>query len=82
MKENGFWLFFGFFDFKRVEEVGITFSIMNKGKYVFAQLVSILPKYEFDKCVARHKGNYKAKGFTCWIQFLAMSPNSLTIFDL
>jgi hypothetical protein len=36
-----------------------------KGKYVSAELGSILPKYEFDKCVARHKGNYKAKGFTC-----------------
>ena len=51
---------------------------MHKGKYVFAQLMSILPKYEFDKCVARHKGNYKAKGFTCWIQFLAMSFGQLT----
>lgn len=51
---------------------------MNQGKYVFAQLFDILPKYEFDKCVARYKGNYKVKGFTCWIQFLAMSFGQLT----
>jgi hypothetical protein len=46
---------------------------MNQGKYIFAQLFEFLPKYEFDKCVARYQGNYKNKGFTCRIQFLAMS---------
>ena len=51
---------------------------MNKGKYVFSQLFDILPKYEFDKCVARYKGNYRVKGFTCWIQFLTMSFGQLT----
>lgn len=51
---------------------------MNQGKYVFAQLFEFLPKYEFDKCVARYQGNYKNKGFTCWIQFLAMSFGQLT----
>ncbi len=51
---------------------------MNHGKYVFAQLFEILPKYEFDNCVARYKGNYKVKGFTCWIQFLTMSFGQLT----
>jgi transposase len=51
---------------------------MNRGKYVFAQLFDILPKYEFDKSVARYHGNYRVKGFTCWIQFLAMSFGQLT----
>lgn len=51
---------------------------MNHGKYVFAQLFDILPKYKFDKCVARYKGNFKVKGFTCWLQFLAMSFGQLT----
>ena len=51
---------------------------MNQGKYVFAQLFDILPKYEFDKCVARYQGNYKVKGFTCWLQFLTMSFGQLT----
>lgn len=51
---------------------------MNHGKYVFAQLFDILPKYEFDKCVSRYQGNSRVKGFTCWIQFLAMSFGQLT----
>ncbi len=51
---------------------------MNHGKYVFAQLFDILPKYEFDKCVARHQGNSRVKGFTCWLQFLSMSFGQLT----
>ena len=51
---------------------------MHQGKYVFAQFFDILPKYEFDKCVARYQGNYKVKGFTCWLQFLTMSFGQLT----
>jgi Domain of unknown function (DUF4372)/Transposase DDE domain len=51
---------------------------MNKGQYVFNQIISILPKYEFDKCVARYQGNYKVKDFTCWIQFLCMSFGQLS----
>ena len=51
---------------------------MNQGKYVFAQLFETLPKYEFDKCVTRYQGNYKVKGLTCWMQFLAMSFGQLT----
>ena len=51
---------------------------MNLGKYVFNQLFDILPKYEFDKCVNRYQGNFKIKGFTCWLQFLTMSSGQLT----
>jgi hypothetical protein len=51
---------------------------MNHGKYVFSQLFEFLPKYEFEKCIARYKGNYKNKGFTCRNQFLAMSFGQLT----
>lgn len=51
---------------------------MNHGKYVFTQLFEYLPKYEFDKVVARYQGNYKNKGFTCWTQFLVMSFGQLT----
>ncbi|MBP8850651.1 MAG: DUF4372 domain-containing protein [Breznakibacter sp.] len=32
---------------------------MNQGKTVFAQIMSNISKYEFDKCVIRYKGNYK-----------------------
>ena len=51
---------------------------MNHGKYVFAQIFDILPKYEFEKCVARYQGDLRVKGFTCWIQFLVMSFGQLT----
>jgi Domain of unknown function (DUF4372)/Transposase DDE domain len=51
---------------------------MNHGKYVFTQLFDILPKYEFDKCVTRYQGNFKVKGFTCWLQFLTMAFGQLT----
>ncbi len=51
---------------------------MYNGKYVFAQLFEILPRYDFDKCVRRYQGDKKNKGFTCWLQFLTMSFGQLT----
>lgn len=51
---------------------------MNKGKYVFAQLNSLVNRYEFDKCVIRYQGDYKVKDFSCWSQFLCMMFGQLT----
>lgn len=51
---------------------------MFQGKYVFSQLVSLIPKYEFNKCVKRYKGHYKVKSFLCWNQFLCMCFGQLT----
>lgn len=51
---------------------------MNQGITVFSQLMRLLSKYEFDKCVRRYRGNYKVKEFTCWQQFLIMSFAQLT----
>lgn len=51
---------------------------MFTGQYVFSQLTEFLPKYEFDKCVASHKGHYRVKSFSCWTQFLAMLFGQLT----
>jgi hypothetical protein len=51
---------------------------MNQGKTVFAQLMELLPKYEFDKCVNRYGGHYKVQRFSCWEQFLVMSFAQLT----
>lgn len=45
---------------------------MNSGKYVFAQVVSILDANDFKKCVDKYEGNFKVKGFTCWHQLLCM----------
>jgi hypothetical protein len=45
---------------------------MNTGKYVFAQVISILDPNVFKKCIDKYKGNYKVKDFTCWHQLLCM----------
>ena len=37
-----------------------------------------LPRYEFQKCVARYRGDYQQKSFSCWDQFLAMGFAQLT----
>src|SRR5258706_9330391 len=31
-----------------------------------------LPRYEFQKCVSRYRGDYQQKSFSCWDQFLSM----------
>ncbi len=51
---------------------------MNSGKSVFAQLMSHVPWYEFEKCVKRYNGNYKVQSFTCRQQFLVMCFAHLT----
>jgi hypothetical protein len=51
---------------------------MNKGKTVFAQLMSFLPDYEFNKCVDKYNGNYKVRTFTCRCHFYVMSFAQLT----
>ncbi len=46
--------------------------LMNEGRTVFAQLLDCLPKYEFDKCVARYHGNFRVRKLpltnssSCW----------------
>ena len=51
---------------------------MYKGQFVFSQLVSFIPKYEFQKCVTRYKGDYRTKDFKCWSQYLCMLFGQLT----
>ena len=51
---------------------------MHYGKTVFAQLMSMMPEYEFDKCVARYGGNYRVRNFTCRDHFHVMSFAQLT----
>ena len=46
---------------------------MNLGKTVFSQLMSLLPDYEFNKCVDRYIGDYRIKELTCKEHFLVMS---------
>lgn len=54
---------------------------MNQGKYVLSQLTEFVSRYEFNKCVARYKGNYWVKNFSCWDQFLALSFGQLSYQD-
>lgn len=51
---------------------------MPVGRFVFAQLMDHLPSYEFQKCVARYRGNYKFRGFSCLDQFLCLAFAQLT----
>lgn len=51
---------------------------MHQGQFIFSQLVSLVPKYEFDKCVDKYNGNYRTKDFKCWSQFLCMLFGQLT----
>jgi hypothetical protein len=51
---------------------------MNSGRTVFAQLIEHLPPKEFQKCVARYRGDRYAKNLSCWDQYLAMAFAQLT----
>lgn len=42
---------------------------MNKGKTIFAQVMSLINTYEFKKCVNRYKGNRHT------IKFLAVTSS-------
>jgi len=37
----------------------------------FCQLIDFLPRYDFQQCVQRYRGNYKIKTFSCWINSYA-----------
>jgi Transposase DDE domain/Domain of unknown function (DUF4372) len=45
---------------------------MNKFSSVFGQMLQIISRHEFYKAVVETGAENKAKGFTCWQQFVAM----------
>ena len=51
---------------------------MNSGKYVFAQLLQFVNKYEFDKCVKRYNGDYRVRELNCWNLFVQLFFGQLT----
>ncbi len=51
---------------------------MYTGRSVFAQLLDVLPHYEFHECVRRYHGNYRVRSFSCLDQFLCMAFAQLT----
>ena len=54
---------------------------MYSGKYVFAQLLSFVDRYEFNKCVKRYFGNYRVRGLDCWNQFIQLLFGQITSLE-
>jgi len=51
---------------------------MHQGKYVFAQIVDVISRYQFNQCVDRYHGAYRVQQLTCWEQFLALTFGHLS----
>lgn len=51
---------------------------MNTGKFVFAQVLSLVNRYEFQKCINRYNGDYRTRGLNCWNQFAQLFFGQLT----
>jgi hypothetical protein len=51
---------------------------MNSGKYVFAQLLQYINRYEFDKFVSTYDGDHRTRDLNCWNQFIQLFFGQLT----
>ena len=51
---------------------------MNSGKYVFAQILTFVSRWEFDKCVKRYNGDFRTRELNCWNQFVQLFFGQLT----
>jgi len=51
---------------------------MNSGKYVFAQLLQFIPRYEFEKYVSLYNGDFRTRELNCWNQFIQLFFGQLT----
>ncbi len=51
---------------------------MHQGKLVFSQVMAHLPLTTFRRCVAKHRGDFKVKDFSCLDHFFAMAFAQLT----
>ena len=45
---------------------------MNSSKTVFAQIMQLIPRREFNEIVTRYKGDYRVRNLSCNDQFLVM----------
>ena len=52
--------------------------IMNVGSYIFSQVVDFIPRYQFDKLVAKYHGNRHTKDLTCYNQLLHLLFGQIT----
>lgn len=46
---------------------------MNTGPIVFRQLLQFFPRHEFNLCVRRYRGEYRARSFSTFDQFLCLA---------
>ena len=51
---------------------------MNSGKYIFAQVLQFVNKYEFEKIVEKYNGNHRVRDLDCWNQFTQLFFGQLT----
>ena len=51
---------------------------MNKGKYVFSQLLSFLDPYVFLRISKKYGGDKYVKSFSCWNQLAVMMFGQLS----
>ena len=51
---------------------------MYKDKYIFSQIVELLPRRAFDTCVKNYSGNKRIKNLSCRDQFLVLMFGQLT----
>jgi hypothetical protein len=46
---------------------------MNSGRMIFTQIMNIMPRKTFHRCVARYQGDFSVKQFSCLEQFRVMA---------
>jgi len=51
---------------------------MHQGKFVFSQLMNMVPKYEFNTYVDHFNGDKGIRNFNCWQQFLCIAFGQLS----
>lgn len=54
---------------------------MNIGKYIFAQVIDFIPRYQFGKLVKQYNGDWHAKDLTCYSQLLHLLFDQLSGCD-
>lgn len=54
---------------------------MNTGRYIFSQVVDFIPRYQFNKNVTKYRGNWHARGLTCYNQLLHLVFGQITGCD-
>ncbi len=51
---------------------------MPTGRTVFAQLMDVIPRRAFERCVQHYRGQHRVHAFSCYDQFLCMAFAQLT----